>query len=138
MEFRVMLLVIRTGKSHFNCGDYHRVLDPWGTLIEAPRMPSFGNSTLGPLFLRRRVQPQESGRVVVQNVSLLLRGQVIGVLDDADGVRHQFGPEELIGAEHDAVFESGVDEALDVAVHFLDGIAPDESCDIDVDARVRL
>ena len=29
------------------------------------------------------------------------------------------GPAELVGAEHDAVFKAGFDEAADVAVDFL-------------------
>src|SRR5215831_16802830 len=71
------------------------------------------------LLLLRAVQPQESGRVVVEDVAFLFRCQVVGVLDDADGIGHEFGPEELIGAEHDAVLESSFDQTLDVAVDFF-------------------
>ena len=40
---------------------------------------------------------------------------------------HQLGPEQLVGSEHHAILESGIDESLDITIDFLDRIAPDES-----------
>ncbi len=57
---------------------------------------------------RRVVEAQEAGRVVVQDVALLLRRQLVGVLDDPDRVGHQLRPHELVGAEHHAVRRSRV------------------------------
>src|SRR5207237_4122293 len=84
------------------------------------------------------VHPQKSRSVVVQDVAFLLRRQVIGVLNDANRIRHQFGPEQLVGSEHHAVLESGIYESRDVTIDLLDRIAPDESRNVDVNMGVRL
>jgi len=58
------------------------------------------------------VQTQKAGGVV-EDVTLLVGEEVVvGILNEADGVGHQLGPFKLVGAEHDAVFEACVDEAL--------------------------
>jgi hypothetical protein len=49
----------------------------------------------------------------------MFRGEVIGIFDNADGICHELRPLQLIGSEHDAVFEAGFYEALDVAIDFL-------------------
>ena len=84
------------------------------------------------------IHPQKSRSVVIQDVAFLLGRQVIGVLNDADGIGHQLGPEQLVGSEHHAVLESGIDEPLDVTIDFLDRIAPDEPGNVDVNVGVRL
>src|ERR1700759_5296796 len=86
----------------------------------------------------RLIQTQEAGGVVVEDVALLFRREVVGVLDNADGDGHQSRPDELVGAEHDAIFEAGFYDALDVAIDFLDWVAPDQTGYVDVDVGVGL
>src|SRR5215471_2229937 len=83
-----------------------------------------------------RIPSQKSRGVVVQKVAFLLGRQVVGVLNDADRIGHQLGPDQLVCSEHHAVLESGIYESLDVAIDFFDRIAPDESRNVDVDVGV--
>src|SRR5687767_3797779 len=59
---------------------------------------------------------KKSDRVVVEDVSLLLRGQVIGFLDRFDRLVNLFGPSHLVGAKHQALPEAGANESLDISV----------------------
>src|SRR5208337_4390271 len=84
------------------------------------------------------IEAKEARRIVVQDVALLLGRQVVGILNDADRIGHQLGPDQLVGAEHYAVLESGIHESLDITIDFLDGIAPDESGNVHINVGVRL
>lgn len=68
----------------------------------------------------------------------MLWRKVVGILDDADGVRHELRPYELVGAEDDTVFESRVHDAFNVTVHFVDRIAPDQAGDVHVNLGIGL
>src|SRR5579862_3823394 len=70
----------------------------------------------------RTIETQEARGIVVQNVALLFRRQVLGVLNHADRVRDQLRPDQLIGAKHHAVLEAAFNDALNVMIHFLDRI----------------
>src|SRR5208282_2171656 len=52
-----------------------------------------------------RIHSQKSRGVVVQDAAFLQRRQVCGVLDDADRIGLQPGPEQLVGSEHHAIIE---------------------------------
>ncbi len=98
------------------------------------------DSKLAPkgLFTLHRIQSQKACGVVVKDVAFLLWRQVVRVLDDADGIRHQLRPEKLVCSEHDAVFEAAFHQALNVLIHFFDGVAPDQAGDVNINVRVRL
>jgi len=85
------------------------------------------------LFL---IQPQEACSIVIKNVALLLRCQVLSVLDHADASRHQLWPVHLVCSEHHAILKAGLDNSLNVHIDFFDRIAPDQSRNIDVDSEL--
>src|SRR6185436_552282 len=91
-----------------------------------------------PLFSLCRIQPQEARRIVVKDVALLLRCEVVGLVNNADGGSHEFRPDHLIRAEHHTIFKSGFDNTPDVHIHFLERIAPDQASDINVNMRICL
>jgi hypothetical protein len=62
------------------------------------------------------LEPKKSGRIVVEDVSLLLCGQVVGLLDRCDRPVTLLGPSHLVGATHQAVRETGANEGLEVPV----------------------
>ena len=71
---------------------------------------------------------EKSGRVVVENVSLLLCGQVIGLLDRFDCLVNFLGPSHLVGAKHQPVPEAGANQGLDVPVKRRARDDPSDGC----------
>ena len=63
-------------------------------------------------------QSQESSRVVVENVLLLLLGQKFGRLDPFDRQPECLGKPNTVCSEHEPTIKTGVDKALQV---FMEG-----------------
>src|SRR5687768_17403756 len=101
----------------------------------------------GPISTSREARPQletvstspvkakKSGRVVVEDVALLLCGQVIGLLDRFDRLANLLGPSHLVGAKHQPVPEAGANEGLDVPVKRRAGDDPGDRGQIAVELR---
>ena len=78
---------------------------------------------------------QKASSIVVKNVALLLVAEVGIVLNDVDGDGEGFGPDHLVGAEHDAVLKASVNQAVEVAVEILSREGVIDDADVGPDPR---
>jgi len=81
-------------------------------------------------------QPEEPGSVVVKNVTLLRLGQKGCFLDRLNRRLDDSRPDHLVGAEHDAITISGLNNALEVSVEGRPRLRVDDAADVDVHLRM--
>lgn len=81
----------------------------FATSKSSKRRLAQAHSPLKALLPNCSIEAQKSSRVVIQNVPLLLRRQIVRVLDDTDRVSHQLRPDQLVSPEHHSVFKSSLD-----------------------------
>ncbi len=85
-----------------------------------------------------RGQPQEAGRVLVEDVRLLLRGEKLYRLERVHGAPDGLRPHHLVRAEHDPLAQAGPQEALEVVQEGLVLDNPGDRGDVAIQLRVMV
>src|SRR5713226_7148917 len=89
------------------------------------------------LWLALLIKPQETRRVVVENVALLRFGEEVGRLDGFDPDANHLRPNSRVRTEHDPLPKASLHQSAQVTMELLARQEPVNASHLGVDLRVQ-